>query len=170
MGRYLLSGVCLICLVLGACAGNGAVTGSSAIQINDPWVKAIGGMVMPGMGAPTPEPTRPSDAQRKAPIDTALYLTIRSTGTAADRLVGASTSVATRAELHTVEKKGNDMVMYQVPAVDVPAGGEVQLKPGSFHVMLFGLTRDLKEGDTVDVSLQFEKAGTVPVRAVVRKP
>jgi len=62
------------------------------------------------------------------------------------------------------------MVMYQVPAVDVPAGGEVQLKPGSFHVMLFGLTRDLKEGDTVDVSLQFEKAGTVPVRAVVRKP
>jgi hypothetical protein len=50
--------------------------------------------------------------------------------------------VATKIELHTVEKQGNDMVMHQVPSIDVPAGGEVKLMPGSFHVMLFGLTRE----------------------------
>jgi copper(I)-binding protein len=42
--------------------------------------------------------------------------------------------------------------------------------PGSFHVMLFGLTRDLKAGDMVDFTLQFEKAGSVPIKAQVRQP
>jgi len=42
--------------------------------------------------------------------------------------------------------------------------------PGSFHVMLFGLTRDLKTGDMVDFTLQFEKAGSVSIKAQVRQP
>jgi copper(I)-binding protein len=162
--------VSLVCLILSACVGSRPAGQSSAIQISDPWVKAFGGMVMVGAGTPTPEPTRPSDMAHQAPIDTALYMTIQNTGGQSDRLLQVKSDVATKIELHTVEKKGNDMVMHQVPSIDVPASGEVQLMPGSFHVMLFGLTRDLKTGDMVDFTLQFEKAGSVSIKAQVRQP
>ena len=160
----------LVCMVLSACGGSRPAGLSSAIQISDPWVKAFGGMVMAGAGMPTPEPTKPSDMAHSAPIDTALYMTIRNTSGQPDRLLQVKSDVATRIELHTVEKKGNDMVMHQVPSIDVPAGGEVQLMPGSFHVMLFALTRDLKTGDMVNFTLEFEKAGSVPIKAPVRQP
>ena len=162
--------VSLVCLILSACVGSSPARQSPAIQISDPWVKAFGGMVMAGAGTPTPEPTKPSDTAHQAPIDTALYMTIRNTGSQPDRLLQVKSDVATKIELHTVEKQGNDMVMRQVPSIEVPAGGEVQLMPGSFHVMLFGLTRDLKTGDVVDFFLQFEKAGAVTLQAQVRQP
>lgn len=160
----------LVWLVLSACAGSRPAGPSSAIQIGDPWVKAFGGMVMAGAGMPTPEPTKPSDMARMAPIDTALYMTIRNTGKQPDRLLQVKSDVAKKIELHTVEKQGNNMVMRQVPSIEVPAGGEVQLMPGGFHVMLFGLTRDLKTGDQVDFALEFEKAGSVSIKAPVRQP
>jgi len=160
----------IVCMILSACAGSRPAGPSSAIQIGDPWVKAFGGMVMSGPGIPTPEPTKPSDMAHMAPLDTALYMTIRNTGSQPDHLLQVKSDVAARIELHTVEKQGNDMVMRQVPSIEVPAGGEVQLMPGSFHVMLFGLTRDLKTGDMVDLTLQFEKAGAVTIKAQVRQP
>ena len=162
--------VAIVGMILSACAGSRPAGPGSAIQISDPWVKAFGGMVMGGAGMPTPEPTKPSDTARMAPIDTALYMTIRNTGRQPDRLLQVKSDVATRIELHTVEKQGNDMVMHQVPGIEVPAGGEVQLMAGSFHVMLFSLTRDLKTGDQVDFTLEFEKAGSVPIKARVRQP
>jgi len=102
----------LVCMVLSACASSGLAGPSSAIQIGDPWVKAFGGMVMGGAGMPTPEPTKPADMAHQAPIDTALYMMIRNTGGQPDRLLSAKSDVATKIELHTVEKKGNDMVMH----------------------------------------------------------
>jgi copper(I)-binding protein len=54
--------------------------------------------------------------------------------------------------------------------IDIPANGQVELKPGGFHVMLIGLTRDLNVGDSVQLTLTFEKAGQIPVTAQVRQP
>jgi hypothetical protein len=51
----------------------------------------------------------------------------------------------------------------------VPANGEAVLKPGSFHVMLIGLTRDLVAGETMSVTLTFEQAGDVTVQAPIRE-
>jgi hypothetical protein len=42
------------------------------------------------------------------------------------------------------------------------------MKPGGYHIMLLGLTRDLKPGDTVNVTLTFDKAGRMTVDAPVR--
>ena len=162
--------VSLACVVLSACAGANLTGTNAAIQISDPWVKAFGGMVMGGAGMPTPEPTKPSDMARLAPMDTALFMTIRNTGRQPDRLLQVKSDVAKRIELHTFEKQGNDMVMRQVPSMDIPAGGEVKLMAGSLHVMLFSLTRDLKTGDMVDFTLEFEKAGSVSIKAQVRQP
>jgi copper(I)-binding protein len=45
----------------------------------------------------------------------------------------------------------------------VPSGSKVELKPSGFHLMFQGLKRGLKEGEHFKVTLQFEKAGLVPV-------
>jgi hypothetical protein len=168
MGPGKFAAVCAAILLAGACAGPAPAGQGPAIQIKDPWVMAYGGMVPPGPGTPTPEPTRPSDVMHMAPMDTALFMVIHNSGSQADRLIAASSDVATTVELHSGAMQGNKMVMDQVSAIDVPAGADTQLKLGGFHVMLIGLKRDLKVGDMVDVTLQFAKAGSVTIEAPVR--
>jgi periplasmic copper chaperone A len=92
------------------------------------------------------------------------FLVLRNTSASADRLVGGSTPVAERFELHTMSMKGDVMEMRQVDGIDLPAGQEVELKPGGLHVMLIGLKTPLKIGDKVPVTLKFEKAGPMTVQ------
>ena len=63
---------------------------------------------------------------------------------------------------------GKPMEMKPITKVDVPAGATVQLKPGGFHIMLVDLVKPLAAGDTVPLTLTFEKAGTKTVDAKVR--
>jgi len=67
----------------------------------------------------------------------------------------------------------NIMRMRAVPALDLPAGRAVELKPGGYHVMLMDLKQQVKEGDVVPVSLVIESGGrreTIEVKASVRAP
>ncbi len=97
------------------------------------------------------------------------FMTIANTGTAADRLTGGSTPVAGRVEIHTMTMEGDVMRMRQLEdGLVVPAGGEVTLKPGSFHVMLMDLKQPLKAGDTVPLTLTFAGAGTIETELVVK--
>jgi len=97
------------------------------------------------------------------------FMTIANNGTAADRLTGGSTPVAGRVEVHTVSMDGGVMRMRQLEdGLEVPAGGEVTLKPGSFHVMLMDLKQPLKVGDKVPLTLTFKGAGTVETELVVK--
>jgi copper(I)-binding protein len=64
--------------------------------------------------------------------------------------------------------EGDVMRMRQVDAIDVPAGQAVELKPGSFHLMLMGLKAPLKAGDRFPLTLKFEKAGEVKVDVAVQ--
>jgi copper(I)-binding protein len=89
------------------------------------------------------------------------YMTI--TSTAADRIVGGSTPVAQRFELHTMSMKGDVMEMRQVESIELPAGKKVELKPGGLHVMFIGLKEPLKLGSKVPVTLKLEKGGEVKV-------
>ncbi len=61
------------------------------------------------------------------------------------------------------------MEMKPVDKIDIPAGGTVELKPGGYHVMLLDVKKTLNPGDTFDVTLTFEKAGTQTVTAEVRE-
>jgi copper(I)-binding protein len=89
---------------------------------------------------------------------------LKITGAAtADKLLSASADVSKAVELHTMEMDGNVMRMRQIPAIDVPAGGTVELKPGGRHVMFMGLTQPLKAGTRFPLTLRFEKAGEVKV-------
>ena len=83
----------------------------------------------------------------------------------ADRLVGLEVSNAARIDVREPTDqgaaKGN-----AAPAVDVPAGGEVNFAPGGRYLMLSGLKAPLREGESFLLTLRFDKAGSQT--AVVR--
>jgi copper(I)-binding protein len=98
----------------------------------------------------------------------AAYLTIENTGATDDRLITAKTDAARTAEIHEMRNEGT--VMKMAPLADglpISAGSTIELKPGGYHIMLIGLTGDLKAGESFELTLTFEKAGdvtlTVPV-------
>ncbi len=84
-----------------------------------------------------------------------------------DRIIGATSDISDRTELHTHIMEGNVMKMRQVDGVAVPAHGAVAFKPGSYHVMFLGLHDPLKAGEHIKFTLEFEKAGNIPVEAEV---
>jgi periplasmic copper chaperone A len=98
----------------------------------------------------------------------AAYMIIRNIGNQPDRLVGVSGDAAGALELHTTENNNGVMSMRPVEGIDLPAGGQLELKPGSYHVMLVGLNGPLAPGDRFPLTLQFERAGPIEVIAEVR--
>lgn len=98
----------------------------------------------------------------------AAYLRIVNSGAEADRLLGASSPVAERVELHTHMTTGGVMRMRRIEAVAVPGNEAAELKPSGDHVMLMGLTGPLTQGSTFPLTLSFEKAGKITVPVAVR--
>lgn len=88
------------------------------------------------------------------------------------KVISASSPVADVVEIHEMAMDNNVMRMRSIPALDLPAGKAVELKPGGFHVMLMGLKQQVKEGDTVPVTLVVEgpdgKRENVEVKAPAR--
>jgi copper(I)-binding protein len=60
--------------------------------------------------------------------------------------------------------------MKEVQAIEIPARGSVEFKPGSYHVMLMGLGNDTQEGSSVTFTLTFQNAGKVVIQAPVKAP
>jgi copper(I)-binding protein len=93
------------------------------------------------------------------------YLTIKNHGKEADRLVSATGEIAAMTQVHemAVDDKGV-MTMKELPhGLEIPAGGEVTLKPGSYHIMFMKLKAPAKEGQSFTGTLTFAQAGTVEV-------
>lgn len=88
------------------------------------------------------------------------------------RLVSASSPVAPIVEVHEMAVSDGVMRMRPVPALALPAGKTVELKPGGYHIMLMDLPQQVKAGDTVPLSLVVEgkdgKRRTIEVQAPVR--
>jgi periplasmic copper chaperone A len=95
------------------------------------------------------------------------YFAIQNLGAQGDRLLQVATSVAGSAEIHSMTMDGNMMKMRAVTALDVPPHATTALKPNGYHVMLLELKRPLTAGETVPLTLSFEKAGVVEVTARV---
>ena len=86
------------------------------------------------------------------------------------RLVGVSTPVAGVAEVHEMKMDGDIMKMRALPALDLPAGQAVQLKPGGYHLMLMDLKQPLPKGSTVPLTLRLQDAQGVETRQEVIVP
>jgi copper(I)-binding protein len=102
------------------------------------------------------------------PDESAVYVTVRNHGHAAEALLAASSAVASRGELHRTVVQGGTTVMQRQAQLVIPAGGSLEMHPGGVHIMLLGLTQALQPGDTVSVLLTFEHAGTLAVDAQVK--
>lgn len=113
-----------------------------------------------------------SDARVGAPTgpNAALYFSVTNEGGVSDRLIGASTDVAERVEIHetTMDDDGT-MGMRSVTGIDAAGDETVVLEPGGLHVMLIGVDR-LEEGEQVDVTLHWDEAGDMGVVADVVAP
>lgn len=128
-----------------AAAGAGAQPTSFAtgdLKIESPWIRAT------PAGAPV----------------AGGYVRLQNAGAASDRLIGGTLQRAGRVEIHEMSMTDGVMKMRALPqGLEIPAGGAVELKPGSFHMMFLDLKGPLADGETVQGSLIFEKAGAVPV-------
>lgn len=101
----------------------------------------------------------------------AVFLTLHNTGTTADKLIGASTPVATGVELHQTTTDANGVAsMNKVDAIEVPAGQQVVLSADGYHIMLTGLTAPLAVGTPFDVTLDFETGADVVTSVTVTEP
>ena len=126
----------------------GAVPAWAQVQVKDAWVRA------------TVPQQKVSGAfmQLSASRDT--------------RLVEARSPVAGKVEIHEMSMDQGVMRMRPISGVDLAAGKTVELKPGGYHVMLLDLNQQLKEGETVPLTLVLEakdrKRETVEVKASVR--
>ena len=96
------------------------------------------------------------------------YFEIRNLGTTPDRLVGASSPVAERVELHVTTREGEIMKMRELKSLNVPARERLTLSPGGPHLMLVNLKQPLDKGGRVPVTLRFERAGEIPIELEVQ--
>lgn len=188
---FTLLGVTLLMVLLVGCGANQS-TGQSAtagITVRDPWVRAAMmnmagdqsgamGNMQGNMGQATPMAGMEGGHghghghghEYGSQAASAAYMVLVNNSANADAIVKAESDVAKTVELHNVIMENNVMQMRQVEAIEVPANGQVELKPGGFHVMLIGLTRDLKEGEEVVIKLTTRSGKTIEVKAPVRKP
>lgn len=92
------------------------------------------------------------------------FITITNKGGEDDKLVSATSAQAGEVQLHEMAMEGDVMKMRQLnDGIAIPAGETVELKPGGLHLMFFKVSEPFKEGETVNVTLTFEKAGAVDV-------
>jgi copper(I)-binding protein len=99
---------------------------------------------------------------------TAAYMTIANKGAGDDRLVSVAAPSPLMAMLHSSESSGGVSRMREMEAgVAVPAGARIELKPGGSHVMVTGLRAPLKAGQSLKLTLRFEKSGERPVAVEV---
>jgi hypothetical protein len=127
----------LLLLCLAATAASAKDFTHENITVQQPWARAtIGALRM-----------------------TAGYFSIANSAAFTDRLIGAESPAAERIELHLVK----DGAMMMTEAVEVAPGAPVSFAPGGYHLMIGPLQGPLIEGETLAITLRFERAGEVTV-------
>jgi periplasmic copper chaperone A len=121
---------------------------SAQVTVSEPWVRA-------------------SVPQQKA---TGVFMKLTSKD--GGKLVAAKSTAAAVVEIHEMTMDNNVMKMRALPSLALPAGKAVELRPGSYHVMLIDLKAQIKDGDTVPVTLTVESAdgkrSDIEVKAVAK--
>lgn len=102
--------------------------------------------------------------------NTAAFMKIVNNTDFDDTLFAVSSNLAKATEIHETFTAENDMMgMRHVDYVIIPKKSSMELKPGSFHIMLIGLNSDLDNGDSGKITLRFSKAGDVQLVSKISK-
>ncbi|UYM15257.1 copper chaperone PCu(A)C [Endozoicomonas euniceicola] len=138
-----ISGLTMAGLSMAICIGSAH---AAVVDISDPMVRAV-------------PPTS---------TNTAAYMTLRNNGKDDIKLVSADSSVAERVEIHGHRHEGDKMVMFKMDELSLPVGKVVELKSGSYHIMLMGLKKTLEVGEEVPLTLHFSDSDAIDIMAPVK--
>jgi hypothetical protein len=166
--RLAAIGSALCLLMVTAAVGATALAQARMIQASDAWARRAPAMGHAGMDKMDKMDKMGGKSQTGGGGNGAVYVTLSNSGSQSDSLVSAASDAAQTVELHEVKNEGGVMKMRPVPRIEVPAGGNVELRPGGYHIMLLGLKHDLKVGEKVPVTLKFERGGELHIEAAVR--
>ena len=106
---------------------------SSKLQFNNGWIKQL----------PPVVPMR------------AGYVAINNPSEQTVEITKAHSDSFNMIELHESRMEDGMMKMVEQESLVIPAKGSLQLKPGSFHLMMMGLKEQLEVGDVVNVDFSF---------------
>ncbi|MEW6654099.1 MAG: copper chaperone PCu(A)C [Bacteroidota bacterium] len=101
--------------------------------------------------------------------NSAFFFKLENKGDIADTLISCKYAYSEIVELHETFKKDNDMMgMRTVKYVALPSKGRVDFKPRDLHIMLIGLSKDIRIGESCELILVFKNSGEIKTTAVVR--
>ncbi|WKZ35826.1 MAG: copper chaperone PCu(A)C [Anaerolineales bacterium] len=101
--------------------------------------------------------------------NSAAYMLLFNQTGQTDQLIGASSDAASAVEIHLSQMSTDGvMQMTRQEAITLPSNAMLELKPGSYHVMLIDLKQDLAAGESIEITLHFRNHAdvilTVPIR------
>lgn len=102
----------------------------------------------------------------------AIYLHVDNDTDVDDALVGgeAEPCMVLSPHLTTTDVNGtSSMVEPTEHATDIPAGGHLDLVPQGLHLMCYGISEPLMEGQQFTITLRFRSGATAIVNAVVAR-
>jgi copper transport protein len=97
-----------------------------------------------------------------------VYLKIENGTAANQRLIGGSTEVAADVELHETAVADDLARMEPLEGIDIPSGTTLNIAPVGYHIMLVDLQRDLEEGKTFPLTLEFASGAVIEVEVTVQ--
>ncbi|MFG6157332.1 copper chaperone PCu(A)C [Halomonas sp. 1390] len=100
---------------------------------------------------------------------TAAFMTLSNPGETDLALVGGSSPLAGRLELHNHVMVDGVMQMRRVEAIPLPAGETVRLAPGGWHLMMFELAASPAEGERVELTLTLDSGEAITLEAPVQR-
>ncbi len=129
-------------------------------------------LALAGCGAPAATP-RVSEAKVRLPaapnLPAAGYFQLKGFDSM-EVLTGATSPAAERIEMHLSRQENGISRMQRLEQVSLPRTGEFTFEPGAHHLMLFGLREGLQPGQTIPLTLTFQKAPPVTVEARLEAP
>ena len=143
----ILGSLMLLGLLLAGCASSSG----PEISIENPW------------GRPSP----------KVATAGAFYMLIKNSGSEDDKLIGGESPACGVVELHEsykTEEGAMGMRPVEGSAIEIPAGGETELKIGGLHIMCIDKLEDFELGVVLPLTLNFEKSGEMDIDVEIREP
>lgn len=124
----------------------------------------LAALLLASCGKSGPPDIRISDAWARETVAgqsaTAAYMVLKNEGAGDDRLLGVSAPAPAMAMLHSSESSdGISRMRPMKSGLAIPAGTTFELKPGGDHLMITGLAAPLRSGDTLKLTVRFEKSG-----------
>jgi periplasmic copper chaperone A len=160
-------------LGLTACGDDdGGSSGTASVTVTDAWARTSPAMASVGAAYMTLE-SKDGDALVGASVDPSvagkveIHETVMAESSDTTMGMGSDTTAMGMGSDTTMAGSGA-MTMQPVASIPLPAGEAVSLAPGGYHLMLLDLAKPLTTGETIQITLTFEKAGSQTVDAEVR--